>query len=77
MLDVDDAIVKQCVEPKARVPRGRTLALGFTHSFTIASSTSSVWFPRSLPYMVNYIVFKVNHMVQGQLPSSRSTTNST
>ena len=40
--------------------------LGSTHPFTIASSTSTIWFPRWLPYMVNHMVFKVNRMVQGQ-----------
>jgi hypothetical protein len=41
MVDVDDAIVKLCVEPKARVPTHGTLALVFTHCCTIASSTST------------------------------------
>jgi hypothetical protein len=31
MVDVDDAIVKQCVEPKAMVPRGGTIALVTEH----------------------------------------------
>ena len=31
MVDDDDAIVKPCVEPKVRVPRGETLTLGSTH----------------------------------------------
>ena len=43
------------MQPKARVPPRGTLALGSTHRFTIASSTSTIWFPRSLPYMVNHM----------------------
>jgi hypothetical protein len=66
MVDVDDTMVKRCVEPKARVPRGGTLALGSTHHFTIVSSTSTIWFPKSLPYMINHIVLKINHTAQGQ-----------
>jgi len=52
--------------PKVKVPRGGTFTLGFTHYFTITSSTSTIWFPRSLTYMASHLVFKVNHMVQGQ-----------
>ena len=76
MVDVYDAIVKRFVEPKARIPRRGTLAFGSTHRFTIASYTSTIWFPRSLPYMVNHVVFKVKHLVQGQSTDSRSTTDS-
>jgi hypothetical protein len=54
------------MEPKARVSRGGTLALSCTHRFTTLSSTSTIWFLRSLPYMVNLMVFKVSHMVQSQ-----------
>jgi len=71
IVDVDDAIVKRCVEPKDH----GTLALGYIHRFTIASSTSTIWFPRSLPYMANHVVFKVNYTVQGQPPGSRLTTD--
>jgi hypothetical protein len=63
------------LEPKARVPRGRTLALGSTHRFTIWLSTSTVWFPRSLPNIAKHMVFKVNHVVQGQPSGSSSTTD--
>jgi hypothetical protein len=54
------------IQPKAKVPPRGNLALGSTHLFNIASSTSTTWFPRSLTYMANQMVFKVNHLVQGQ-----------
>jgi len=47
------------------VPRGGTLTLRLTHHLTITSPTSTIWFSRSLSYMANHMVFKVNHMVQG------------
>jgi hypothetical protein len=50
-----------CVEPKVTDPPR-------THRLTIASSTSTIWFPRSLPYMVNHVVF------QDQPYVSRSTS---
>jgi hypothetical protein len=75
IVHIGDAIVKRCVKPKARVLRGGTLALGFTHRFTIASSTLTIRFPRSLSYMANHMGFKVNHMVQGHPPGSRSTAD--
>jgi hypothetical protein len=45
MVDVDDAIVKRCVELQARVP----------------PTLETIWSPSSLPYMVDHTVFKVNH----------------
>jgi len=38
-----------------------TPTLGLTHHLTITSSTSTIWFSRSLSYMANDTVFKVNH----------------
>jgi hypothetical protein len=49
--------------------RDGTLALGSTHRFTIASSTSTIWCPRSLLHMRvsrSTIWSKVNRPVQGQ-----------
>jgi hypothetical protein len=51
-------------------PAFGTLALGSTHRFTIASFTSTVWFPRSLPYMVNHGL-KSTHSAQSIAPSSQ------
>ena len=59
-------------ETKGKGPARGTLTFGLTHRFTITSSTSTIWFPSSLSYTVNHLVFKVNHMVQGQPYGSRS-----
>jgi len=40
MVNVDDPIVKLCVETKARITRGGILALGSTHRFTIVIYTN-------------------------------------
>ena len=61
---------------KVRVPQGGILTLRLKHHFTITSSTSTMWFSRSLLYVANHTVFKVNHMVEDQSPGSRPTTGS-
>jgi len=82
MVDVDEAIVKN-VWKLRQGPR--EVALGSTHRFTVASSTSATWFPRSLPYMWSTILFsrpiiwfKVNHLlkVNHGLRSTHSTHTS-
>jgi hypothetical protein len=64
------------LEPKVRVPRGGALALSSAHRFNIWLSTSTIWFPRSLPYIVNHMGVNVNNMVQGQPPGSTLITDS-
>ena len=66
MVDVDDEIGKRRVKPNIMGPRGGPIILGLTPHFPILSSTSTIWFSRSLPYMVNHMVFNVNYTVQGQ-----------
>ena len=44
-------------------------------SFHYCVITSTLWFPRSLPYMINHMVFKFEHMVQDQPHGSRSNTD--
>ena len=77
MVEVDDVMVKWCVKRKVRVPPRGTLTLRLTHHLTITSSTSAIWFSRSLSHMASHMGFKVNHMVQGKSYGLRSTMDQT
>ena len=71
MVDADDAIVKRCVEPKARVPRDENSIFSARRDPCLRFHTSFHYCVICINHMVSkvitiYVGFKVNHMGQGQ-----------
>jgi len=58
MVDVDDAIVKPCVEPKARVPRSGTLSsLPYRSTIWFSRSTMGPTAPVLLSFLLKFVPY--------------------